>query len=528
MQMSNPMNRQDLLSKATQAGTLWDIIVIGGGATGLGIAVESAGRGYRTLLLEKGDFGSGTSSHSTKLIHGGIRYLKDFSPKRLIESAKEQDILNSIAPHLINTVPFVLPSSSIYKQFLFRAGLIFFDILTWAKRERRSYSLETKEIKKLIPNFNTANSKGGTHYLDCQFDDARYALTLAKTAEQYGAIPLNYIKVTSLLKEDTKVCGVTAHDALTKQEYKFSARVVINACGPLVDLILGQEQKNASRLIVPLQGTHIVLDKKFLGDKTAFIIPETSDGRVLYAIPWKDRALIGTTETLLNAPSDKSAPLKEEVDYLLQEVSKYLDIKPTHSDILSAFSGIRPLVKPQAHAGSKRISRDHTIITSPSGLITITGGKWTTYRVMAEDTLKVAGEIGKLVYDSSFSSISMHLFGWKKEAPKDERLKLYGTAADKILEFEKQNPSSATPLHPNIPITKSMIHFAIHEEMAMTLEDVLSRRTRCLHLDAKATLEIAPKVVGYMGVEMGKDEKWCEEELERFSEVGMRCVVGRG
>ena len=324
------------------------------------------------------------------------------------------------------------------------------------------------------------------------------------------------------------MCGVTAHDALTKQEYKFSARVVINACGPLVDLILDQDQENASPLIVPLQGTHIVLHAKFLGDKTAFIIPKTSNGRVLYAIPWKDRTLIGTTETLLNAPSDKSAPLKEEVEYLLAEISKYLEIKPTHSDILSAFSGIRPLVKPQAHAGSKRISRDHTIITSPSGLITITGGKWTTYRLMAEDTLKVAADIGKLLYDSSFLSTSMKLSGWKKEKPQEERLRLYGTSADTLLEYEKKNPSSATPLHPNLPITKSMIHFAIHEEMVMSLEDILSRRTRCLHLDAKATLEIAPQVVGYMGVEMGKDEKWCEEELGRFRELAMRCVVGRG
>lgn len=519
------MKREHLLSKATEAGRQWDVIVIGGGATGLGIAVEAAGRGYSTLLLESRDFGSGTSSVSTKLIHGGIRYLKDFSPKNLRESAREQKILLSIAPHLVETVPFVLPSTSTYKQLLFRAGLIFFDLLTLAKKERRSYSLGINEIKELIPNFNTSNATAGIYYLDCQFDDARFALTLAKTAEASGGVPLNYMSVTSILKKEGKTCGVLVQDKLTNKEFEFLGKVVINACGPLVDTIREQDEGGLEPLIVPLQGTHIVLPLKFLGDKTAFIIPETSKGRVLYAIPWMGKCLVGTTETLLKAPSSKSIPLKEEVDYLLEEISIYLLKRPRHSDILSVFSGIRPLVKPHIHSSLKVIPRDHTIVTSSSGLITITGGKWTTYRVMAEDTLKVAAEVGKLNYDSTFSSSSLRLYGWEKGNSRDTRLKAYGTSAEKILEFEKSNPSSSNLLHPNLPISKSMVSFAIHEEMAVTLEDILSRRTRCLFLDAKATLEIAPMVVEYMAFEMGKDEEWREKEVEQFIEVALRACL---
>jgi glycerol-3-phosphate dehydrogenase len=520
------MKREFLLSKATSLKSSWDVIIIGGGATGLGVALEAAGRGYQTLLLEKKDFASATSSNSTKLIHGGIRYLKDFSIKRLRESAQEQQILTTIAPHLVDTVPFVIPSNSWFQHIFHRSGLLFFDALTLKIKSHCASSISSHVLKDKIPNFLATEIKGGILYQDCQFDDARLALALAQTAEKYGAVPLNYMPVTSILKKDGMVCGVTAKDQCTDIEYEFFGSVVINACGPFVDSIRKKDEKNSTPIILPMQGTHLVLPSKFIGGSTAFIIPKTSKGKVLYGIPWQNRTLIGTTEMLLEAPDEEAGPNKEEIEYLLEESSKYLVTKPGQNDILSVFSGIRPLVQPKSHQQSKTISRDHSIITSSSGLITITGGKWTTYRIMAEDVIKVAAKMRGLPYHS-FTSSTVRIHGWKEDGDMDMRLQSYGSNADAIYEIEKTDPSLSHALHPELPITKSIINYAIHKEMAITLEDILVRRTRSLLLNARATIEIAPQVAEYVAFLTKKDTKWQENELKQFTSFAEKFIPGK-
>jgi glycerol-3-phosphate dehydrogenase len=519
------MKREFLLSKATSLKSTWDVIIIGGGATGLGIALEAAGRGYQTLLLEKKDFASGTSSNSTKLIHGGIRYLKDFSIKRLKESAQEQHVLTTIAPHLVDSIPFIIPSTSWPQHILHRSGLLLFDALTLKNKSHFASSIPSHVIKDKIPNFLTSDIQGGILYQDCQFDDARLALALAQTAEKLGAVPLTYMPVTSILKKNGAVCGVTAKDQCTNTEYEFFGSAVINACGPYVDYIRKQDEKNATPIILPVQGTHLVLPSKFLGGSTAFIIPETSKGKVLYGIPWQNRTLIGTTELPLETPDDEAGPRKEEIEYLLEESSKYLATRPTRNDILSVFSGIRPLVQPQSQMQSKTIPRDHSIITSSSGLITITGGKWTTYRIMAEDVIKIAAKMNGLPY-RSFTSSTIRLHGWKKERNMDIRLSGYGSNAHAISEIERSDPSLSHPLHADLPITKSMINHAIHEEMAISIEDILARRTRSLLLNARATMEIAPQVAAYIASITRKDTGWQENELKQFTIFARKFIYG--
>lgn len=507
------MNRQALLTKAKSDEIEWDIIIIGGGASGLGILHEASLRGYRCILFEKGDFASATSSGSTKLIHGGIRYLKDFSIPRLLESAQQQDSLKRMAPHLVHSLPFVIPCTSHLEHAFIKSGLLFFDLLTLGKNKKRSSSFSNKELQASVPNLNFLKMSGAVSYEDCQFDDARYALELAISSEKNEGIPLNYCSVSSFIKTKEKISGVKVLDNLSGDSFSVRGKTVINACGPFVDDIRKMDHPEAHVIITPVQGTHITLPIEFLGGNTAFIIPNTSKGKVLYGIPWQGTMLVGTTETTLPYPQQPSVPQETEIEYLLKEVSKYLLKKPSRSDILGIFSGIRPLLKPSYEQTSKKtISREHGIFTSKSGLLTITGGKWTTYRIMAHDILKEIVHQGKL----PFYPPVKHLTQLSSTIPEDPYLRPYGNAAENILKLEEENPLLKKTIHPKLGVRFSMIHHAITNEMAMTLEDLLTRRSRCSITNRKATVEAADDVAEFAAQIMQKDLNWIEKQKKDF------------
>ncbi len=379
--------------------TVWDFIIVGGGATGLGIAVDAASRGFKTLLLEQSDFAKGTSSRSTKLVHGGVRYLAQGNIGLVIEALRERGILLKNAPHLVRNENFIIPNYSWLNGIFYSIGLSVYDLLAGKRSFGRSRLISRKELIRRIPNIKQKGLKLGVLYHDGQFDDARLAISLALTAIEQGATVLNYFRVSGLTKEGDKISGVVATDQETGIQFTLKAKTVINATGVFVDEILMMDEPEARPMVQPSQGIHLVFDKSFLGPHDALMIPKTKDGRVLFAIPWHDRTLVGTTDTPLNAHQLEPKALEEEIQFILDTAADYLTRIPTRKDVLSVFAGLRPLAAPQGDKQkTKEISRSHKLIVSDSGLITITGGKWTTYRKMAEDTVNLAIGVGKLPY----------------------------------------------------------------------------------------------------------------------------------
>lgn len=516
------MNRSNLIHELESTDE-WDVIIIGGGATGLGILVEAANRGYRSILFEKGDFASQTSSASTKLIHVGIRYLKDFSISHLRESAREQSILRHLAPHLVSPLSFILPCRSFFEHTYFRSGLALFDFLTSKAGKKYACSISRNEVKKRIPNYDVSSLFSGIVYEDCQFDDARYAMSLCKTAIHEGAVALNYFEVKSFMTSASHISGVMVQDCLSGAEYVCRGKVVINAAGPFLDSVRSLETGVSSSSIQATQGIHIMLPLSFLGSDTAYIIPKTRKGKVLYAIPWKQRLLIGTTERVFVKPESNIPPLEEDISYLLEEISPYVIEKPRRSDITSVFSGLRPLIKPSVVRKSKQVSRDHQIFTSPAGLISIGGGKWTTYRVMARDVLQHAMQLKGIPFDKTYFS-EVKMVDSPAEAVRDSRLREYGTCANAILLLEASKDEYAERIHPNLPITYGMIAYSMREEYAETVEDILARRTRALYIDAHASLSCVEKVAACMAREQNRSEQWTQQQIRNCSETIRRFI----
>ncbi|HMO18453.1 MAG TPA: glycerol-3-phosphate dehydrogenase/oxidase [Oligoflexia bacterium] len=478
------MNRAEKLMILEKGAQTWDLIIAGGGATGLGIMLDAASRGLKTVLLERNDFGSGTSSKSTKLIHGGIRYLKTFDLPHLLESSKEQRILSNIAPHLLKPVNFVIPVKNFRERLWYGMGLTFFDVLTWKNRNPPSRFLSKKELEKIIPNLDCSKLYGGISYTDIQFNDSRFAVSLAKTGENFGAISLNYCSITSLIKENDKIVGVMAVDNINGKELSLKAKTVINSCGPEIDKIAKMDDPQHKDLIHPLQGTHLVLPEKFIGKNSAIIIPETEKKRVLYLIPWNNCTLVGTTEELLSDPTSESIPQKSEIEYLLSESSKYLREKPTQNDIISVFSGIRPLLKEGDFLSGKHLSREFRVIESKSGLITVGGGKWTTYRKMAEVVI---------------SSIIHKYPGFKTESI-TESIKLDNTKEDSNTGLDKL-------VHSDLPLTWSQVHNSIYRENAISIMDILGRRTNLVYIKPEACIEAAYPIAEFMQNELNFNDK---------------------
>lgn len=498
----------------------WDIAIIGGGATGLGIAVDAASRGYKALLIEKHDFAKGTSSKSTKLVHGGVRYLANGDVKLVISALKERGLIFKNAPHVSFVQGFVIPSYNIFSKYKFLIGLKLYDWLAGRLRIGKSTLLSKKEVINKLPKVNQKNLIGGIQYFDGQFDDARLALNLGQTACEHGATILNYAEVTGILKNgEGKVEGIEFVDRDTNKKYTVKAKAVINATGIFVDDILKLDTATHKNLVRPSQGTHIVIDKKFLGKEDALMIPETSDGRVLFGVPWHDKVLLGTTDTPLNEHKIEPRPLEEEIEFILNTAADYLENPPTRKDVLSVFAGLRPLAAPKDNDGNstKEISRDHKLIKSDSDLITITGGKWTTYRKMAEETVDMAIAVGKLIpKDCKTPHLPIHGYSTEKRAG---HWQVYGSDAEKIQALVKENPSLGNKLHPDFEFIEAEVIWSCRNEMIYNVEDFLARRVRFLLLDAKASLQAAPRVAQLMAQELGKDQAWIDAQLESYKNL---------
>lgn len=514
------MNRNSGLKKIGKKTKEWDIVIIGGGATGLGCAVDAASRGFKTLLLEKNDFAKGTSSRSTKLVHGGVRYLQQGDISLVFEALNERGLMFKNAPHLVSNQSFVIPTYDWWGSPFYTIGLKVYDVMAGKLGFGSSKSLSRDEAIERLPTVEREGLRGGVIYQDGQFDDSRMAISLAQTAVDYGASVINYCGVTKLIKKDDLICGVVAVDSETGEEFSIKSKTVINATGVFADDIIKMDEPGAKDKIVPSQGVHLVLSKDFLPNDSAIMVPNTPDGRVMFAVPWHNHVVVGTTDTLVENYTLEPVALDSEVDFILETAGQYLVKQPTREDVLSVFAGLRPLVKSEdAKKETKEISRSHKIIISVSGLITIIGGKWTTYRKMAEDTIEKAIILGGL---SERECITKHLpiHGFTMSVnPHSDPLAYYGVDKEKVLAIGENEKKLSGLLSEKLNIYKSQVAWAAREEMALTVEDILARRTRALFLDARESIRIAPQVAEILSKELGKRRKWRINQVSEFEDI---------
>lgn len=497
----------------------WDLLIIGGGATGLGIAVDAATRGYKTLLVEQEDFAKGTSSRSTKLVHGGVRYLAQGNISLVREALKERGLLLQNAPHLTKNESIIIPCYSRMRGIFYGIGLKLYDWLSGKLSIGRSKVISKKEVIKRLPAINQFSLKCGVLYHDGTFDDARLAINLAQTCVEHNGATLNYCKVISLIKnENNTICGAKILDKEANKEYSVKAKVVINATGVFTDEILQLDNHDAKSIIRPSQGIHLVLDNSFLQSNDAIMIPHTDDGRVLFAIPWHHHVLVGTTDTPLDTHSLEPRALESEIDFILRTSAKYLTKKPKRTDVLSVFAGLRPLAATDdSKEKTKEISRSHKVIISDSGLVSVIGGKWTTYRKMAEDTLsKIIS--GKMLPFKKCITKNLKIHGYTTQSS-DEKLSFYGTDKKEIKDLIAANSQWREPLSPESGISGAQVVWAVRNEMARTVEDVLARRTRILFIDAKVACDIAPKVAEIMAKELRQNDEWQEKQINSFRQL---------
>lgn len=520
------MNRDEMILACKRNKHPWDIVIIGGGATGLGAALDAASRGFTTLLLEQNDFAKGTSSRSTKLIHGGLRYLKQGNIALVREGLQERGLLCQNAPHLVSHLPFLIPHYHLWEIPMYRIGVKVYDFMAGKLGIEKSLGLNSKETIVRIPTLEPHHLCGGTIYYDGQFDDARLAISLAQTAVDQGGVLINYMSVISLIKKEGKIVGVTARDEETKEEIQIKAKCVINATGVYSDTIRKMDDPKTHPIMAPSQGIHLVLPLEFMKTDLALLIPKTKDGRLLFCVPWHHHLLVGTTDTPVNSVEIEPRPLEEEIDYLLEHVSHYLVNKPQRKDVLSVFTGLRPLVRKGGKLGAA-LSRNHEILVSSSNLITIAGGKWTTYRRMGEEVIDTAIQVGSLK-NTPCQTKHLRLHGYEPKQHSLDTWKMYGSDTKKMEEMIEKHPPLKELIHPKLPYTFVEVVWACRYEMARTLEDVLARRTRALFLNAAASLEVAAKVASVMAEELGKDKKWEEEQTLAFQKQANNylCKVG--
>jgi glycerol-3-phosphate dehydrogenase len=514
------MDRRELIQELNkQSGNEWDIIVIGGGATGLGIALDASSRGYKTLLLEQSDFAKATSSRSTKLVHGGVRYLAQGDLLLVMEALRERGLMLKNAPHLISDQEFIIPVYRLWDAFLYTVGLKFYDLLAGRLSMGKSYFINREKAIKRLPLIKTESLIGGVVYHDGQFDDARMAISLAKACVEHCGVVLNYTPVKGLLKNESgKISGVIAKDPDSGKELNIYSRLVINATGVFADDIIRMDSPFSKPYIRPSQGVHIVLDKSFLGSESAIMIPKTRDGRVLFAIPWYDKVVVGTTDTPLDSINLEPVALESEINFILETAEKYLVKAPTREDILCIFAGLRPLAaNPDKPTATKEISRRHKIILSPSNLLTITGGKWTTYRLMAEETINKAIKAGLLKKMKCITS-DLKLSNLTLDSS-SSRLHVYGARLTEIEQIIMENPGLGNAIDPRLPYTRAEIIWICRNEMPLKLEDMLARRTRALFLDVRASASIAPVVAEIMALELGFDRNWQEEQIRVYNQL---------
>jgi glycerol-3-phosphate dehydrogenase len=507
------MRRETMVRAIRDRREPWDIVVVGGGATGVGVAVDAAARGLSVALLEAHDFGKGTSSRSTKLVHGGVRYLEQGNIPLVMSALKERGLMRQNAPHLVHDLAFIVPNYSWWEAPFYGIGLKLYDLLAGKYGFGASKLLSKEETLERLPALEPEELRGGVVYFDGQFDDARLLIHLAMTAADHGATLVNYCPVTGLIRDaDGYINGVTARDDETGETFEIPARIVVNATGVFTDSIRQMADPDAEQLVVTSQGIHLVFDRSFLKGDTALMVPKTSDGRVLFVIPWHDHAVAGTTDTPVDAPSLEPRPLEEEIEFVLETASRFLVRPPTRKDVLAVFVGLRPLVKGEGKTSA--LSRDHVIHVDASGLLTITGGKWTTYRHMAEDTVDHAITLGKLP-DAECTTKKLHIHGYLEGSSALGSLEVYGSDAAAIRTLA-EDPALGVQLDPALPYIAAEVVWAARAEMARTVEDVLARHTRALFLNAEAAIAMAERVAWLLADELGRDEAWVAAQVDEF------------
>ena len=516
------LDRQGRL-KGLGSEPTWDVVVIGGGASGLGAAVEAASRGLRTVLLERYDFAHGTSSRSTKLAHGGVRYLEQMNFTLVLDALRERGYMLRNAPHVAHRLDFVVPLYSYPAIPYYGVGLKLYELLSGRLSLGPSKLLSAAETAERLPTLTRTGLKGGILYRDGQFDDARYAVVLMRTLEDLGGIALNYAPVTALLKRDGAIEGVRVKDCETGQELESLARVVINATGAFTEDVMQMDGSGQLPLALS-QGSHFVLPKRVLPTSHALMIPRTSDGRVLFAIPWHEHVLVGTTDEPVSHASAEPVAMSNEKQFLAEHIHRYLGRTITPEDVLSVWSGLRPLVR-TSNAATAKLSRDHQVVRSASGLISVTGGKWTTYHKMGEDTISLAIKAAGLTASPSRTA-NLHLHGWQdlETASGSEWERVYGSDLGQLAGISAQHPALDGQLHPLLPYKRREIIWAARREQARTTEDVLARRTRALFLNARAALDMAPEVSQLLATELGRDESFRARDLENFNRVAQGYI----
>jgi glycerol-3-phosphate dehydrogenase len=513
------MNREAMLKQAREHVQPWDMIIVGGGATGVGVAVDAATRGYSALLLEQHDFGKGTSSRATKLVHGGVRYLEQGNVSLVMEALKERGLLRQNAPHLVSELPMIVPSYAWWEGPFYGIGLKLYQVLSGKYGFGSSQLLSKEETIKRLPTVNPDGLTGGVIFYDGQFDDTRLLINLVATAAGQGATLLNYARVTKLNKgPDGILHGVNWEDVETGEQFEAKGRVVVNATGAFSDSVRQLAEPGATKMIAPSQGAHIILDRSFLPGSNSILVPHTKDGRVMFALPWHNHTLVGTTDTPIEKAVLEPVALDQEIDFMLETASLYLAKRPTRADILSVYAGIRPLVKSGDGKNTAALSRDHSVHIDPSGLLTIAGGKWTTYRNMAQDAVNQAATLANLP-DADCVTKTLNIHGYHMHAANFGSLSFYGSDAPAIRQLIDKDAGLGRQLDAALPYLEAEVVWAAREEMARSLEDILARRTRALFLNVKAAIRMAPRVASILAKEFGKDEKWEAAQITAFHQT---------
>jgi glycerol-3-phosphate dehydrogenase len=518
------MKRESLISEIENQNKCWDIIIIGGGSTGLGSALDAASRSFKTLLLEQHDFSKATSSRSTKLVHGGVRYLQQGNIPLVLEALRERGLLKQNAPHLVFNQSFVVPVYDWWRGPFYGVGLKLYDVLAGKLGLGPSKVLSRKETMQLVPNIEPEGLRGGVIYYDGLFDDSRLAINLAQSIIEHGGTVLNYMKVIQLSKKNGFINGVVAVDMETDKEYVIKSRVVVNATGVFTDSILVMDDPGAKKLITASQGVHIVLDKEFFPGDSAIMVPHTDDGRILFAVPWHNKVVVGTTDTEVSHITLEPRALDEEIEFIMKHAKRYMKKDPSKSDVKSIFAGIRPLVKFAGNKNTAAISRDHFLTVTNSGLITITGGKWTTYRKMGEDTIDKAITVGHLQAKKCITK-SLRIHGWLINIDKSDHLYFYGSDSIAIKKLIEEEPALCEKLSGSFPNLKAEVIWHARKEFARTVEDVLARRIRTLFLDAKASIKMAPVVAQILAKELKKSCEWEKKQIEEYLKLANEYLI---
>ena len=520
------MKRNELIKQISDTTKTWDVVIVGGGATGLGCAVDAATRGYSVALFEWEDFAKATSSRSTKLVHGGVRYLAQGDVPLVLEALHERGLLKKNAPHLVKDQCFLIPNYRHWDNFLYTVGLTVYDILAGRLSFGRSKYISSKKTVEYLPIVQEKGLKGGVVYHDGQFDDSRLAINLAQSCVEKGGCPLNRMQVVGILHNAAGVAaGVKVKDLLSGQLYEVKAKAVINATGIFVDSIMEMDVPTHEHMVKPSQGVHLVLDRSFLQSDYDIMIPKTDDGRVLFAVPWHDKVVVGTTDTVREKPELEPQALEKEIEFILNTAGRYMKRKPERKDVFSVFAGLRPLAAPKKEGKStKEISRSHKIFVSRNKMVTITGGKWTTYRKMAEDTIDKAIDLGLLEKRKCVTK-DFKIHGYQLNPDLKDHLYIYGSDIPALKALMASDPAMAEKLHPKYNYTVAEVVWAIREEMALTVEDILARRVRLLFLDARVAVEIAPEVARIIARELGYNQAWIEEQVREFTALSKHYIL---